>query len=61
MTDYVEASADRKTASVTMKELSEAELSAATGGSTGAGAGKVTFNPFVIIKVVDKSSPHLFL
>jgi bacteriocin-like protein len=44
-----------------MKELSEAELSAVAGGSTGAGAGKITFNPFVIIKVVDKSSPHLFL
>ena len=61
MTDYIEASADRKTTSVTMKELSEAELSAATGGSTGAGAGKVTFNPCVIIKMVDKASPHLFL
>jgi type VI protein secretion system component Hcp len=61
MTDYVEASADRKTASVTTKELSEAELSAVAGGSTGAGAGKITFNPFVITKVVDKSSPHLFL
>jgi hypothetical protein len=61
MTDHVETPADRKAASVTLRELSEAELSTAAGGSTGAGAGKVTFNPFVITKTVDKSSPHLFL
>ena len=59
MTDYVKTPADRKTASVTSRELSEAELSTVAGGSSS--AGKVTFNPFVIIKVVDKSSPHLFL
>jgi type VI protein secretion system component Hcp len=41
--------------------LSEAELSTVAGGSTGVGAGKITFNPFVITRVVDKSSPHLFL
>lgn len=58
MTDYVETPADRKAASVTSRELSEAELSTVAGG---AGAGKITFNPFVITKVVDKSSPHLFL
>ena len=29
--------------------------------STGAGAGKVTFNPFSITKRVDKASPQLFL
>jgi len=45
-------------ATVTLVELSEAELSEATGGSTG--AGKVAFNPFVITKHVDKSSPILF-
>jgi type VI protein secretion system component Hcp len=61
MTDYAETAADCKTASVTSRELSEAELSTVAGGSPGAGAGKITFNPFVIIKVVDKSSPHLFL
>jgi type VI protein secretion system component Hcp len=56
MTDRVETPTDRTAASVTSTELSEAELSAVAGG-----AGKVTFNPFVIIKHVDKSSPHLFL
>jgi type VI protein secretion system component Hcp len=62
MTDYAETPADRKVASVTSsRELSVAELSTVAGGSTGAGAGKVTFNPFVITKVVDKASPHLFL
>ena len=62
MTDYAETPADRKVAFVTSsRELSVAELSTVAGGSTGAGAGKVTFNPFVITKVVDKASPHLFL
>ena len=28
--------------------------------STGAGAGKVTFNPFSITRKIDKSSPVLF-
>ena len=56
MADYVETSADRKAASVTLRELSEAELPTVADG-----AGKITFNPFVITKVVDKSSPHLFL
>ncbi len=28
--------------------------------STGAGAGKVTFNPFSITRKIDRSSPHLF-
>ena len=31
------------------------------GGSSGAGAGKVTFNPFSITKHIDKASPVLFL
>jgi len=56
MTDYVETPADRKTASVTSRELSEAELSTVAGG-----AGKVTFNPFSITRHVDKASPVLFL
>jgi type VI protein secretion system component Hcp len=55
MTDYVETPADRKAASVTSRELSEAEL------STVAGAEKVTFNPFSITRHVDKASPVLFL
>jgi ABC-type phosphate/phosphonate transport system ATPase subunit len=59
MTNNVKAPAEgNDAASVTLIELSEAELSAVLGGS---GAGKVTFNPFVISKLVDKSSPHLFL
>jgi type VI protein secretion system component Hcp len=39
------------------------ELCNVSGGtqSTGAGAGKVTFNPFSITKRVDKASPQLFL
>jgi type VI protein secretion system component Hcp len=56
MTDYVETPADRKAASVTSRELSEAELSMVAGG-----AGKVTFNPFSITRNVDKASPVLFL
>jgi type VI protein secretion system component Hcp len=57
MIDYVETSANRKAASVTSRELSEAELSTVAGGT----AGKVTFNPFSITKHVDKASPVLFL
>jgi type VI protein secretion system component Hcp len=56
MTDFVETPADRKAASVILRELSEVELSTVAGG-----AGKVTFNPYVITKVFDKSSPHLFV
>jgi bacteriocin-like protein len=42
------------------QELTEAELANVDGGS-GAGAGKVTFNPFLITKQIDKASPVLFL
>jgi type VI protein secretion system component Hcp len=56
MTDHVETLADLKAASVTSRELSEAELSMVAGG-----AGKVTFNPFSITRHVDKASPVLFL
>jgi type VI protein secretion system component Hcp len=44
------------------KELSEAGLEKATGGSqsSGSSAGKVTFNPFSITRKIDKSSPTLF-
>ena len=43
-------------------ELTEIELSGIVGGSssTGAGAGKVTFNPFSITRKVDKASPVFF-
>jgi hypothetical protein len=43
------------------EELTELELCKIVGGSpsTGAGAGKVTFNPFLITKHVDKASPVL--
>jgi hypothetical protein len=51
MADYVETSADRKAASVTLRELSEAELPTVADG-----AGKITFNPFVITKVVVAAS-----
>jgi type VI protein secretion system component Hcp len=57
MTDFVETPADRKAASVTSRELSEAELSTVAGGT----AGRVTFNPFSITRKVDKASPVLFL
>jgi type VI protein secretion system component Hcp len=45
------------------EELTELDLCNVTGGtkSTGAGAGKVTFNPFSITRHVDKASPVLFL
>jgi type VI protein secretion system component Hcp len=58
MTDHVETPADRKAASVTSRELSEAELSSTVAGGS---AGKVTFNPFSITKHIDKASPVLFL
>jgi type VI protein secretion system component Hcp len=46
-------------------ELSEQQLDLVTGGgigsqSSGAGAGKVTFNPFSITRKVDKASPIFF-
>ena len=43
--------------------LTEFELSEVTGGSqsSGAGAGKVTFNLFSITKKVDVASPQLFI
>jgi type VI protein secretion system component Hcp len=45
------------------EELTELDLCNVIGGthSTGAGAGKVTFNPFSITRHVDKASPVLFL
>src|SRR5262245_59688644 len=58
MTDHVVRPVDSRDPRTT--DLNEAELSTASGGTTGAGAGKVTFNPFVITKHVDKATPILF-
>jgi len=45
-------------------ELTIADLETATGGkgsqSTGAGAGRVTFDPFGVTRKVDKATPILF-
>jgi type VI protein secretion system component Hcp len=51
-----------RTTNLTVRELSDAELEQATGGSQSSesGAGKVTFNPFSITRKIDKSSPQLF-
>jgi type VI protein secretion system component Hcp len=55
---------DERTIQLDTSELTVTELEAATGGkgsqSTGAGAGKVTFNPFSITRKVDKATPILF-
>ena len=51
----------RNDAAFTVTELNEAELSIVTGGgSSGAGAGKVSFNPFSITRKIDKASPIFF-
>jgi bacteriocin-like protein len=43
-------------------QLSEEQLNQVSGGSqsTGAGAGKVTFNPFSITRKIDRASPIFF-
>jgi type VI protein secretion system component Hcp len=61
MTKHADMPADCNDGVVILAELNEAELSTATGGTSGGGEGKVTFNPIVIIKVIDKSAPHIFL
>lgn len=48
-----------------VRELTNNELDNVTGGkigsqSTGAGASKVTFNPFSITRKIDVASPQLF-
>ena len=52
---------DSKAPTARPQELSDSEIEQAAGGtgaqSTGAGAGKVTFNPFPITRKVDKASP----
>jgi len=49
---------DKAEQKISKDELSEKELEKATGGSSsGAGAGKVTFNPFSITRKIDQSSP----
>ena len=44
------------------EEIGEEELEQVSGGSqsTGAGSGKVTFNPFSITHKIDKASPTFF-
>jgi hypothetical protein len=50
---------DKAEQKVAKDELSEKELEKATGGSSssGAGAGKVTFNPFSVTRKTDMASP----
>jgi hypothetical protein len=49
-------------ANPTTKELSEAELERATGGSdsSGIGTGRASFNQFSITRKIDRSSPIFF-
>ena len=58
------AKRDERIVQLDKSELTIAELETATGGkgsqSTGAGAGKVTFNPFSMTRNVDKATPILF-
>jgi type VI protein secretion system component Hcp len=58
------AKRDERIVQLDKSELTIAELETATGGkgsqSTGAGAGKVTFNPFSVTRKVDKATPILF-
>jgi len=48
-----------KPAQEAVQTLSGAELDTVSGGSTDAGAGKVTFNPFSMVKHIDVGSPTL--
>ena len=57
MTDHAVGPVDSKEPRIT--EVKAAELSTAAGGRSGAGAGRVTFNPFVITKHVDKATAIL--
>jgi hypothetical protein len=49
-------------ANPTTRELSEAELERATGGShsSAIGTGRARFNPFSITRKIDRSSPIFF-
>jgi hypothetical protein len=60
--DMPQVKAELIEANPTTKELSEAELERATGGSqsNGIGTGKATFNPFSITRKIDRSSPIFF-
>ena len=65
-------SQEREAASRDIRALADADLDQVTGGgsieqplnigsqSSGAGAGKVTFNPFSITRKIDKASPIFF-
>jgi bacteriocin-like protein len=61
MTITINASAARERENQT-GELTEAELSKVIGGSqsSGAGAGKISFNPFSITRKIDAASPIFF-
>jgi hypothetical protein len=61
MTTTINASAREQRDNQT-DELTEVELSKVTGGSqsSGAGAGKITFNPFSITRKTDGASPSVF-
>ena len=48
---------DEKPRPARPEELRDSEIEQVIGGSTGAGAGKVTFNPFSITRKVDPPSP----
>ena len=48
---------DKSKAPVITTELNEAELEKATGGTGGAGAGKIKFNEFSVTRKNDVSTP----
>ena len=63
MKSYKRMSRNEKTvATLALKPLDEHEMSEVVGGgqSSGAGAGKVTFNPFSITRKVDTTTPIFF-
>jgi type VI protein secretion system component Hcp len=61
MTTTINASAREQRDNQT-DELTEVELSKVTGGSqsSGAGAGKIEFNPFSFTRKIDAASPIFF-
>jgi hypothetical protein len=60
--DMPQVKAELIEANPTTKELSEAELERATGGShsSGIGTGKASINSFSITRKIDRSSPIFF-
>ena len=55
--DEIRADANPPVEDVSPNTLDERAAKQVKGGSTGAGAGKVTFNPFTITKPIDRASP----